>query len=243
MSGQSYCYPNYWDQGSTNYWGWGGQTPTYKPDPIYYNNQSCRNCPDNPANILTTILPAPINFERPPITSSEYFWTGCVEVNLLPIGVQVIYLPQQDLLAVDRYISDSTTRRLVTKFQIDNPVSNTAYGCDFGPLDQPSLELDLTKLYFTNSDSDISGSSIINPKVVTLDLPKDQVLSEKVINFTEPLTQNCNSFPQFKIVINYYYTCYCQNMTLTIKNIDFLLIGQLDYPSHHKDEDDDGDGN
>ncbi len=233
MSGQSYCYPNYW--------GWGGQTPTYKPDTIYYNNQSCRNCPDNPAKILTTILPAPMNFERPPTSSGIFYWTGCVELNLLPIGVQALYLPERNILAVDRYISNSTTKRLVTKFQIDNPVSNTIYGCDYGHMDQPILQLDLTKLYFTNTDATPSDGNIINPEVVTIDLPKDQVVNEKVIRFTEPLTQDCNSFPAFKIVISYYYTCYCQNMTLTIKNIDFLLIGQLDYPSNHADYPDDQD--
>ena len=227
MSGQSYCYPNYW--------GLGCQTPTYKPDPIYYNNQSCRNCPDNPAKILTTILPAPMNFEKPPGSGGPY-WTGCVEVNLQPIGVQALYLPSTNLLTIDSYIPSISGKRSVTSFQIDNPVSNTAYGCDFGPLGQPSIELDLTKLYFGTS-YDPQDTSIIIPKVVTLDLPMDQVTSEKVISFSEPILFNCNRFPQFKIVISYYFTCYCQNLTLTIKDIEFLLIQQIDYPSHQEDDD------
>ena len=161
-----------------------------------YCNQSCEPY-SRPSYLVTQIVPPNFN--------SELSGTGCLPVTLHPSNIKVTY---------------------VTSGKIDsNNKSYTATGTfvTLDPLSYSSHECNMLSSISVSFDFSSVTPQPFTTNTITVDLPVDMTESTTRLQKPPLLTEDDpSSCPppttEADLLINYYYTGYCNNITVTITN-------------------------
>ncbi len=173
-------------------------------DTIYCN----KNC--------TVITSDRINLEIPP-SDNNFTWSGCIDTKFMPYHYNILYTPNYNINN-----NNIDTDNIYTRFITTDLVSYTIPTCD--NIDNYNLTLNISKLLLTDNRTTTPVIYTLTPSNITINLPMSQNKMMTSVSFNTPILYSCQKYTKVNINIDYVYTCYCNNITFTINNINFNLI-------------------
>ena len=174
------------------------------------NYEEADNCCEpsiKPSYLITQIIPVSIEIDSGGTQPS----TGCINLSILPSNIKILYTGSGDILVRKQLsISDGS-------FYTLDPLSYSSYECN--TLSSVSLAFDITDIGGTDSDY------FDNANTFTVDLPIDQTVSSNRFSLATPKPNTgCGTITEAELLISYYYTGYCNNITVTVSKIRLRFI-------------------
>lgn len=186
----------------------------YNNGPWECNNyEEVDNCCEpsiKPSYLITQIVPISIDLDSGGGTPSN----GCLNITVLPSNITILYVGAGDIIA--RKNLPGVTGNFITL----DPLSYSSYECN--TLSSISLAFDLSSITAPGTSTD---PYFKNTSTFTIDLPVDR--TETINRFTlqvpQPLS-GCGTVTEAELLISYYYTGYCSNITVTVSKIRVRYI-------------------